>query len=200
MAPLFCALAITNPYDTDIFGANYVLLNQVFSIDNNSTVLKAHRIYMQKYFWLILLVVFFIAGCKKYPEGPSVSIRSKISRITGDYKVQLFSVNGVDSTSQLTCNTYSFDKTTVKKEIICCTGVGTWNMIGDDKIMDISIHFPNPQLVKTPFPVTFICCPVDNWATISSILRWEIQKLTNKEMWLKTTFAGKEYYIKFEKK
>ena len=70
----------------------------------------------------------------------------------------------------------------------CSTGGsinGVWNFTDNKK--DLTIYGnPSSNLGKTPF-VTF------------SSLDWEIQRLTDKQMWLKINYNGKEYYTKFKK-
>ncbi|MFI5202855.1 MAG: hypothetical protein ACHQF2_00040 [Flavobacteriales bacterium] len=49
--------------------------------------------------YFILLVI--VSGCKKYEEGPSLSLRSKKSRIAGEWKINYATFNEVDFTSDL---------------------------------------------------------------------------------------------------
>lgn len=166
----------------------------------NPFVLR-HNLMRKEYFGLLLFIVICFADCRKYPEGPCVSFKSKYSRVEGDYNVQTFLIDGADSTSQLACNTcsFSYNKKTGKREINCCNGQNSnWDLVEEDKIIVTNIIYPNAG-IKTPFPITKICCPVSNWTTNISDLRWEIQKLTNKEMWLKTAIKEREYYLKLKK-
>ena len=50
---------------------------------------------------LLFITIVLLYGCKKYPDGPAISLLSKESRITGEWDVEYFSVNGYDSTEYL---------------------------------------------------------------------------------------------------
>ena len=53
----------------------------------------------RKYILLFLLVAFCFTDCKKYPEGPTFSLRTKMARITGVWDVEYYEASGIDSTS-----------------------------------------------------------------------------------------------------
>ena len=44
--------------------------------------------------------ILFFSQCKKYPEGPSFSLRTKTERISNTWKLNQLIVNNVDSTAQ----------------------------------------------------------------------------------------------------
>ncbi len=62
---------------------------------------------------------------------------------------------------------------------------GDWDFTNDKK--DLTIHgIPSSNLGETPF--------------ITGLqVNWEIQRLTDKQMWLKVNYNGIEYYTKFNK-
>lgn len=45
---------------------------------------------------LLALVATALASCKKYPEGPGLSLLSKAKRIEGTYNVEEYTANGVN--------------------------------------------------------------------------------------------------------
>jgi hypothetical protein len=52
---------------------------------------------------IILLFILFsgltiISGCRKYPDGPSLSLRSRAERVTNTWKVDSYKKNGSDFT------------------------------------------------------------------------------------------------------
>jgi hypothetical protein len=49
----------------------------------------------------ILLIASSLASCKKYPEGPSISLRSRTARVTNTWKMEMVMENGSDITSTL---------------------------------------------------------------------------------------------------
>jgi len=53
---------------------------------------------MKKLFNLLIFFAVFFSACNKFEEGPAISLRSKLSRIEGTWKVEKFYVNDVDST------------------------------------------------------------------------------------------------------
>jgi hypothetical protein len=52
-------------------------------------------------FLLILLTIAFSFSCKKrFPDGPLISFRTVKHRILGNWKVNKYTINGVDSTAE----------------------------------------------------------------------------------------------------
>lgn len=47
----------------------------------------------------LLLICSTIFSCKKYEDGPSISLRTKKAHIANNWKVDKFLVNGVDKTT-----------------------------------------------------------------------------------------------------
>ena len=45
------------------------------------------------------LMLLFVAGCKKYPEGPSFSLLTKKSRLCGEWKLKETVSNGTTTTN-----------------------------------------------------------------------------------------------------
>lgn len=52
-------------------------------------------------FFIILIIGASLMGCKKYPEGPALSLRSKTARVANTWKIESYTINGVDNTSAL---------------------------------------------------------------------------------------------------
>src|SRR4051812_28988231 len=52
-------------------------------------------------YFFIVAIIFSVAfvSCKKYPEGPAFSLRSKKARLSNTWKIEQYKFNGVDSTS-----------------------------------------------------------------------------------------------------
>ncbi len=46
--------------------------------------------------------LLLLSGCKKYPEGPLISFRSKTERVSNTWKFSNCKINGVDATSDYT--------------------------------------------------------------------------------------------------
>lgn len=63
-------------------------------------------------FSIILIIGTSLTGCKKYEDGPALSLRSKTARVANTWKVESYTINGFDNTSSLTSINYTetYDK------------------------------------------------------------------------------------------
>ncbi|MFN4910347.1 MAG: hypothetical protein ACK444_08580 [Flavobacteriales bacterium] len=62
---------------------------------------------------LILSATFsWLSGCKKYPEGPSLSLRSRVERLENTWKISSVTMNGQDVTNLFSSINYTetYDK------------------------------------------------------------------------------------------
>ncbi|MFM2225066.1 MAG: hypothetical protein RJA07_1268 [Bacteroidota bacterium] len=69
---------------------------------------------------MILLVIFVLSGCKKYPEGPSFSLRTKKARITNTWTLEKYLFDDSLATSWYT-NTYSSTIYTINSDYTMTT-------------------------------------------------------------------------------
>jgi len=90
---------------------------------------------MKKIFTLVVLAAFIILGtasCKKYEEGPALSLRSKTSRLAGDWVLKKATQDGVDVTTNIGIDYITFEK---EGDYLVVGGgmevTGTWSF--DDK-------------------------------------------------------------------
>lgn len=147
-----------------------------------------------KSFFLLLFLASVLTTCKKYPEGPAFSLWSKTWRLEGSWDVEAFLIDGMDSTSQLTCTKYGIYNQEGNRNVRSSGCIGSsntdsdWHFENHRNNLLISVDFLNSS-AKTPFPKT---------KPLSSYISWEIQRLTRKELWLKKNYNNKEYYIKFK--
>src|SRR5690606_17505960 len=51
--------------------------------------------------FLLAIVSVFATSCRRYQEGPLISVRTVNKRITGNYELTEFKINGVDKTNEL---------------------------------------------------------------------------------------------------
>ncbi len=87
-------------------------------------------------FSIILIIGASLTGCKKYEEGPALSLRSKTARVANTWKVESFTINGVDNTSSLTSINYTetFDKDgNYSYNSSADTGSGKWEFQSDNE-------------------------------------------------------------------
>jgi len=155
----------------------------------------------------LLLLCLLLTGCKKYEDGPWLSLRSKEHRILGEWAVDYFSINGYDSTaylkSQALYGTYSFEKPDHGYPggfVYNCAGnrgadtskyysqEGKWEFSNDKKNIIITSNYDYPPWRH------FNIGPY----TALGVITWRIMRLEEKELWLKMTYTdGREYFIKF---
>ncbi|MEO5643551.1 MAG: hypothetical protein ABIQ40_12810 [Bacteroidia bacterium] len=80
------------------------------------------------------LAIPTIQGCKKYPEGPSISLHSREERVANTWKVENYKINGTDYTSGTSDyqETYSKDGQYSYSSGIF-SGSSTWAFTNDDE-------------------------------------------------------------------
>lgn len=132
--------------------------------------------------------VVFLASCGKYEDGPGFSLRSKKSRIEGDWTVESAVQAGVDITSDITFGgtvDVTFDKDGVFKytydytilgQPINGSVTGTWDFSDDKSAVVVTNGSGNSDSSK-------------------------ILRLTNKELWLEETDSnGSTYEVHYKAK
>jgi hypothetical protein len=81
-----------------------------------------------------------LTSCKKYEEGPALTLLTKKMRIAGTWEVESYWENGVDKTSEyrqgVTSETYVYEKDgtysiSVTTIIGTVNDAGTWELISD---------------------------------------------------------------------
>ena len=85
-------------------------------------------------FFIILIISASLTSCKKYEEGPALSLRSKTARVANTWKVVSYTINGVDNTSFLTSINYTetYDKDgNYSYNSSAGTGLGKWEFQSD---------------------------------------------------------------------
>ncbi|MBI3234189.1 MAG: hypothetical protein HYZ42_09140 [Bacteroidetes bacterium] len=110
------------------------------------------------FFALALLLV--VNGCNKYPDGPSISLRSRTARLANTWKIDNYKLNGNDYTSLMSGYSetftseggYSYNST-------LSDGTGKWAFQNDDTEVRIT--------------------GTDNQRSVTLM----IQKLENKQLW-----------------
>jgi hypothetical protein len=72
-------------------------------------------------------------SCNKYPEGPSLSLRTRTQRVANTWKVENYKVNGSDYTSLVADYTETFSKDgNYSYSWGNFAGTGTWNFENND--------------------------------------------------------------------
>jgi hypothetical protein len=50
------------------------------------------------FFTTLILATILLVACKKYEEGPTLSLRSKTARVAGNWTLESYTVDGQDQT------------------------------------------------------------------------------------------------------
>ena len=133
------------------------------------------------------LCLLAIAGCKKYEEGPSFSLRSKTSRLAGEWELEKYYENGVDKTTEYLdggSESYKIDKDGDLTFSIVDTSwspdpvvmAGKWEFISNKEELQTTLTFLGDSDMDTLI----------------------ITKLKNKELWMKDKYDSPqgEYHYK----
>jgi formylmethanofuran dehydrogenase subunit A len=73
------------------------------------------------------ILLLMISSCKKYEEGPVLSLRSKTERVANNWKVEKYLLNGNDKTATLGTFTESYTKDgTYSYKWNNLSGAGKW--------------------------------------------------------------------------
>ena len=151
---------------------------------------------------LFLIAIGFVitASCKKYPNGPLISLYTREHRVVGIWEVEYFEVNGYDSTSVLRSKPYygmiELEKKGPTGEARYADylandskfkAFGGWELRNNKK--DLALFFDRSGFLETslgPYRA-------------SSLVIWEIRRLTKKELWLHCIYKdSKSYNLKLK--
>ena len=88
---------------------------------------------------LSALTLPIIHSCKKYEEGPTLSIRTRAERVANNWKVENYKINGDDFTSLVSGYTESFTKKgAYSYSWGILGGSGTWKFQNKDEEIKLS--------------------------------------------------------------
>lgn len=142
--------------------------------------MKRIRIY-----YFISAVIFSVTffSCKKYPDGPVFSLRSKTERLSNSWKIQQYKFNGADSTNFV--KTYLFNN---YRLLISKNGDYSINY---NVVLGI-VPIPFSETGKWVFStdkknVIFTKADGNTSAAVGTNSTWEILKLKETELWAKFT-------------
>jgi hypothetical protein len=83
----------------------------------------------------IIVIASSLTSCKKYPDGPSISFRSRIERVANTWKMEQVMLNGSDVTSNFTNINYTetYDKSeNYSYSSTVGSGSGKWSFENND--------------------------------------------------------------------
>ncbi|MBW8050894.1 MAG: hypothetical protein FVQ77_11275 [Cytophagales bacterium] len=136
------------------------------------------------------LAIICMTGCKKYDEGPAISLRSKTKRVVNLWKLDKYYWNGTEATSSLLISGYteeytksgSYTRSYVDKDGDFFSETGNWEF--DDKKDNLVIKSVSSiELTNNNSTVT---------NTNSTIL-----KLKENEMWYSFENGGDLHEFRF---
>lgn len=129
---------------------------------------------MKKISTLILITLFISASlisCKKYEEGPALSLRSKKGRLCRTWRTESYSENGVDKTSDWNSfyqnASITLDKNGNYSLYYKTLGISDYNETGTWQFTVNKVYLLFNKMQPT----------VDTWD-------WHIIRLTHNEFWI----------------
>ncbi|MEZ4777572.1 MAG: DUF5004 domain-containing protein [Bacteroidia bacterium] len=132
--------------------------------------MKANRGYL----FVIAALFFSLTSCSTYPDGPTISLKSKEARIAGTWKVtQATDEDGQDATDSFSNWRYTFSEDGTAVLNITEGSVG-YEMTGDWALSDDQLTFRVSVQGQIFGTVTF-----------TQDAEYEILRLSDKEFWLK---------------
>ncbi len=138
---------------------------------------------------LALLTLFLATACKKYKEGPKLTLRTVKKRFKGRYSVSRVLVNGQDSTAAFNAN---YNNQTFR--FYWDQDLGQYQ-VGGDPEMSYWLSKDKEQVVMGPLPGYKKYGPF--FGDGSGFRAYDICRLEDKQMTFATTFNSLNYEITF---
>jgi hypothetical protein len=153
---------------------------------------------LKKSFLIALILSCIAESCQNYDEGPWISFRRPVKKIHGTYLLEKYEVNGIDSMDlyldSLAADYNFFYSGLNQKEVFRITGKRK-----DGKPIDIECKYELTHDNKIMKVVSTSGLTGTGPIGGSKIPEWDILRLTNKEMKLKTNYNNNEYVISLNK-
>ena len=124
-----------------------------------------------RYIISLILIVVILTSCKKYPEGPFISFRSRDTRVVNSWGVEKALVNNVENTPIYSKYTYDFNQDATYSEFNGFLPLtGNWAFTDDEDSIIVKYN-NNTQILH----------------------RFKILKLKNSSIWLLETRNSSSY-------
>jgi hypothetical protein len=89
--------------------------------------------------FIALTAVISLQSCQKYPDGPMFSMRSRAERVSNEWQVDNYSINGTDFTSLVSNYTEIFTKDgDYSYSWGLLDGSGTWKFQNNDEEIQLT--------------------------------------------------------------
>ncbi len=132
---------------------------------------------------LLMAVPMLFTGCRKYPDGPTISFRPKQERVANNWKATSIFRNNIDETNRYEVYDLSFNRAGTFSWTIKLDGApadftltGTWEIASVDE--QIRLEYDDPSAGET------------------RLLFMDILKLYEDEMWVGFISEGDTYDLK----
>ena len=135
---------------------------------------------------LVLILMMFSTACRKYPDGPSISLISKKERVSNTWNAQQVFRNDIDRTTTYAVYRMEFTKsgrlTWTVQEVGGpeATITAFWELASSDRQIKITFDLPDPNTGET------------------RLLYLDILRLKETEMWIEYLADGDEYQVRLE--
>lgn len=153
---------------------------------------------------LVLLSIAALFGsCTKYKDGPTISFRSAEKRLTGKWQIESITLNDADITAAYQ---------TAGLDIFPYSIYRDWSSQYYIGIADTDANViakSNLKISHKKDVISFCMVAEETYATVASAIfaqisalnvqtDWEILRLKNDELWIKTKLETNNYEIKFK--
>ena len=152
---------------------------------------------MKRLMLTLIVITTITASCKKYPDGPLISLRTAKGRLYGTHTLTKYTVNGVDSLSlykdSLSTNFHFYKNPDNGNDI--CAMFGSRKDGGESTLYWEWALEDHNKILK----VTFSADNLPGWSTgpfgDNRCPEWQILKLKADDIIMQTIYNGKEYLI-----
>jgi len=150
---------------------------------------------MKNLLFILFAFAILLCSCKKYKEGPAISLRTKTNRITGTWKIERLYINDIDSTNEY--QTKLEYKIKLSKDnnaqLISCNDDkvlnGSWEFCKSDMVSNSK---ENAISIKLPKDTSFFIIGTGNIYILTGV--GEIRRLTNQELKIEYLFFENNNY------
>lgn len=130
----------------------------------------------------ILFILLIGYSCKKYPDGPMLSLRTKKARITARWQMEKYLIDGADSTAKLNPHNSKYNICIEKpNQVLTDANINCFWELKDKERVIRFYHLPS-WFGNFEFGLL-----------LSADCEWKIMRLTHKQLWLQTTYQGRKY-------
>ncbi len=136
---------------------------------------------------MLLITASVFVSCKKYPDGPGISLRSKKSRLENSWKIVKFTLNGEDKTADAQ-NTY------YKDYVLAISKSGTYTL--NYSFFTLPVNETGKwEFADDKRQVAFTKETGNTGASIGDKTNWTILKLKANEMWAQQIQSNGDLYV-----